>query len=147
MKEGWMLRRGKYLCMAAVIAVLFLFALGSGSVPGDFYYKNREELDAAAKQIAESKDVSGIEIKGVYNISYRDGENPIIEFTTSSSGLVPSSTYRGIYYSVSGEPAAFQNADIPLVETEKGWAWTGDGNKGGTTERIEGNWFVFDAHL
>ena len=43
-----------------------------------------------------------------------EGGEAVVEFTTGGFGLAPSGTYHGVYYSADGEPAAFQNTDVPL---------------------------------
>ena len=116
---------------ARLLLTLFLtacFACGCGEAVGPerFYVENRE---------------------GVERISYWESENPVIEFIISTSGSVPACTYKGIYYSASGEPAAFQCADVALTETETGWAWAAEGDNRGATVHIEGNWFAFEAAL
>ena len=113
--------------------------------PKQIYLLNKAELEVAVKKILISGNTGEIQIRGVQNIAYCPGENPIIEFTISSIGIAPASTYKGFYYSVNGTPEAFQNLDISLKETKNGWSWRAQGDNQGTTSHIEGNWFVFEA--
>ncbi|MFI3327148.1 MAG: hypothetical protein R3Y35_13410 [Clostridia bacterium] len=74
------------------------------------------------------------------------GENDIVQFTYSSTGLAPSSKYYGFYYSENNTPVAFQNADIALTEiSDDNWEWTDGTDNGGITTKIEENWFYYEA--
>ena len=66
-------------------------------------------------------------------------------FATGGFGLAPSSSYHGVYYSADGEPAAFQNTDVPLGPSREGWIWHGEGDNYGETRHISGNWYTFYA--
>ena len=111
----------------------------------DYYNSSKSELEAAVAEILESRSADGIALDGILSISYWGGDNAIIEFEVYASGLVPSSTYGGIYYSVDGEPSGFQNVDVTLNETDDGWEWQGDGDNRGFTTHIEGNWYTYEA--
>ena len=83
----------------------------------------------------------GVEVEGVY-----PGASPIVQFYTGGWGLVPSTAYRGFYYSESGQPAAYQNVDMELVPvSENEWSWTDGTDNGGVTRRIDGHWFSYKA--
>lgn len=83
----------------------------------------------------------GVQVEGVFQ-----GESPIVQFRYSSSGLGPSTSYYGFYYSPSDTPATFQNGNFPLNETEQGfWEWTDGTDNGGVTNRIAQNWFYYEA--
>ena len=119
--------------------------------PDEICRRNQAELEQAVQKILAAGSTEGISVSGTTHINYWPGndewsrENPIIEFTTWSFGIVPASTYKGFYYSVDGEPTAFGNTDIPLTETEPGhWTWSDRDNKG-STEHITGNWYTFSA--
>lgn len=103
-----------------------------------------EEL--AQKQLAgeeTQEEYLGVQVEGVY-----PGENPIVQFGSSAFGLVPSTTYYGFYYSPSDQPAAFQNVDLPLSETEQDcWEWSDGTDNGGVTSRIAPNWFYYEARF
>ena len=76
------------------------------------------------------------------------GEHPMAEFTLSTFGLVPSTGYYGCYYSPDDVPRPFQNAPVPLVQTDDGrWEWTGEGDNHGTTSKIKDGWYYFEAHF
>lgn len=113
----------------------------------DYYNSSKSELEAAVAEILENQSTDGIALDGILSISYWDGDDTIIEFEVYASGIAPSTTYGGIYYSVSGEPAGFQNTDVTLVETADGWEWQADGDNCGETTHIEGNWYTYEAEF
>lgn len=129
---------------AVVIVVSLTFFLNT---PKQIYLRNKAEFNAAAESIIKSQDAGDINIKSTVDVSYWDGKSQIVEFMTGGYGLASSSTYKGIYYSANGSPAPFQNSDIPLTKTEKGWSWEDDNGNWGTTQHIEGNWFTYEAHF
>lgn len=113
----------------------------------DYYNSSKSELEAAVAEILENQSADGIALDGIQSISYWGGDDTIIEFEVYTSGIAPSTTYGGIYYSVSGEPAGFQNTDVTLVETADGWEWQADGGNCGETVHIEGNWYTYEAEF
>lgn len=127
------------LCLLTVLAS----GCAKAESPEAFYAENREMLANAVQEIMETGAVDEIEIQGVERCW--EAEQPVVAFTLSGSGLVPESTYQGIYYSAAGVPVAFQGADAPLTETETGWAWALEDDNCGTTAHIEENWFTFEA--
>ena len=80
-------------------------------------------------------------------VTYWDGQNPIIEFMTGYTGLVPSAGYHGLYYSLDGSPAAFQNTSRPLARGKDGFYWRGEGDDWGKTTRLDDHWFTFEAYF
>lgn len=128
-----------------VIITFFIVTVRLRTNAEHIYLANKSELENAVQEILDTGKVEGIVIPGVRNISYWVGEHPIIEFTTSSFGIVPASTYQGFYYSVDGVPASFQNSGEKLRKNGHIWEWKGNGDNKGTTKNIEENWFVFKA--
>lgn len=80
---------------------------------------------------------------GIQSITVFDGEHTIVQFDTGS--MV--SQYSGYYYSPDDVPVPFQNADVPLRESEVGWSWQDEGDNHGTTKRIAECWFSYEANL
>ena len=80
---------------------------------------------------------------GVQAITVFDGDHTIVQFDTRSI----TSQYAGYYYSPDDVPVPFQNANVPLTETEDGWSWTAEGDNHGTTKRIAACWFSYEANL
>ena len=139
-----------WLPILALLVLLGFFYTWWNS-PTEIFRRNQAELELAVQDILAAESADGISIAGAKHIDFwagddeRSRESPIIEFTTGSFGIVPASSYKGFYYSVDGAPAAFQNSNIPLTETEPGhWTWSSQGNEG-TTEHITGNWYTFSA--
>lgn len=91
----------------------------------DYYNSSKSELEAAVAEILENQSADGVALDGIQSISYWDGDDAIIEFEVYASGIAPATTYGGIYYSVNGEPAGFQNTDVTLVETDDGLGMAG----------------------
>lgn len=141
-------RKSFWIVFSAAVVVTAISLTVFLNTPKQVYLRNKAEFNTAAEYVLKNQDADDIKAgKNVY-ISYRDGKSPIVEFTTSSFGLVPSTTYKGIYYSSDGIPVPFQNYDIPLTKTENGWSWTDtEGGNWGTTEHIEDNWYTFEAHF
>ncbi len=134
-----------YTLSALLISAALTSCASDQNEAVEFYNANKSELEAAVAEILASQSTDGVELDGVASISYYQGDDAIIEFEVYASGLVPSSTYGGIYYSVDGEPAGFQNVDVTLNETDDGWEWQGDGDNHGITTHIEGNWYTYEA--
>ena len=113
----------------------------------DYYNSSKSDPESSVAPRLENQSAGRIALHGILSISYWDGDNTIIEFEVYASGIAPATTYGGIYYSVSGEPAGFQNTDVTLVETADGWEWQADGGNCGETTHIEGNWYTYEAEF
>lgn len=143
MKKKLVLSAGVFLLSMAA-----LFSLSAHrSTPEAFFFQHQEELQAAAEHVLAAGSAKGMTVEEVEFIDFWPGPAPIIEFTTSGSGLAPSSHYEGLYYSPSDTPAPFQNTQIPLQESETGWSWTDGTDNHGSTTRIAPCWFTFEAHF
>lgn len=75
------------------------------------------------------------------DVTLWDGEPPMAEFLLFAWG----DTYYGCYYSPDGVPLPFQNTGLPLRQEKDGWSWSAEGDNHGFTERLEGNWYYFEA--
>ena len=116
--------------------------------PQTVFEQNRDTLESVVQQYLEQGIVGYPPMDGVTTVNLWPGENTILEFMTSGSGIAPASRYCGFYYSVNGTPAAFQGIEAKLEQQEDGWLeWHGEGDNGGRTKQIEGNWYVFEAHF
>ena len=61
----------------------------------------------------------------------------MVEFCTGSFGLIPSTTYKGFYYSEDDEPHGFQDVPVEFVKSGNGWSWAeSEGDNTQYTERI-----------
>lgn len=107
-------------------------------------FRNFGKLEELARQCLEdplSGDMSSLWVYGVSDVSVFRGEHPMVQFETHRLGH----QYSGFYYSPDDVPLPFQNAGVPLTETEYGWAWQGEGDNKGTTRRITKYWFSYTA--
>lgn len=71
-----------------------------------------------------------------------------VEFMTGSFGLVPSSTYKGFYYSADNSHKVFSVANhwaTPLEVNGDYATWTDGTDNHGTSTRIIDKWFWFEA--
>lgn len=88
-----------------------------------------------------AKEVTGIQ-------SVRIEKDVYVEFYCGGSGLVPSSSYYGFYYSPDDLPLA---VDVTLTENLRpvgdGFGWEEpDGDNRYYTERIMANWYYYESH-
>ena len=146
-------RRARFwLAVAAALIFLLLRAFacangpdGAHSLDARRFMNNRELFERAASQLLAMGETE-IELPGVKDIRvWGEGGGAVVEFTTGGIGLAPSGTYHGVYYSADGEPAAFQNTDVPLGPAREGWMWHGEGDNYGETRHISGSWYTFYA--
>ena len=146
-RRAWFL-----LAIAAVLVITLLRVLvwangpdGAHSLDARRFMNNRELFERAASQLLAMGETE-IELPGVKDIRvWGEGGGAVVEFTTGGIGLAPSGTYHGVYYSADGEPAAFQNTDVPLGPSRDGWIWHGRGDNYGETWHINENWYTFYA--
>ncbi|MBQ3011300.1 MAG: M56 family metallopeptidase [Oscillospiraceae bacterium] len=110
------------------------FAPGRLSYMTDIAEAYLEDPIAAAKSDLPS---------GVRDVTVFRGTHPIVQFAQNTLG----SSYMGYYYSPDDVPVPFQNAALPLIETDDGWRWQGEGDNHGTTKRIAECWFSYKANL
>ena len=85
---------------------------------------------------------------GRVSANYWDGEHPIVEYIVVSRGIVPASSYCGVFYSPDDVPASFQNSGetlSPVSDIE--WTWQGDGDNRGLVRALGDHWFYFEARL
>lgn len=140
----------KRIWIVIILLFLCLIALtvwSRSSQPGislfvTLHQRDLEEIAASRlAQSGTSDRYRGIKVEGLF-----PGESPIVQFSTVGFGLVPSAAYWGFYYSESGQPAAYQNADLELVPvSDNEWTWTDGTDNGGSTRRIDAHWFTYKA--
>ena len=111
-----------------------------------YIQQNRTELEAFVAELAAG-DASSATYNG-WPVCYRP-ELGMAEFETGASGLVPSSTYWGFYYSPENIPLPVMGAaEMDYVPSGDGWRWeepAGD-NWAGTRRLAEG-WFWYEMHF
>ena len=103
----------------AVAATLFARPCSKQSIQS-YVLRNQDELTNYARKVIEEHPMEPLEWNGWKVYYYSDG---MVEFCTSSFGFVPSTTYKGFYYSEDDEPHGFQNVPVEFVKNENGWSW------------------------
>lgn len=109
----------------------------------DFVIQHQEELESIVGSCLNGGSTvttyKGVEVEGLYS-----GVHPIVQFYYSGSGLVPSTTYYGFYYSEDDVPVVYQNCKYDLVShSDNEWKWTDGTDNGGVTKRITDHWFYY----
>lgn len=74
-------------------------------------------------------------------------EDGLVEFRTGGSGLAPSSTYEGFYYSAKDTHIPFQGAEVPLKVNGEMARWTDGTDNWGESTRFRENWFWYETHF
>ena len=95
-----------------------------------YVLRNQDELTNYARKVIEEHPMGPLEWNGWKVYYYADD---MVEFCTGSFGLIPSTTYKGFYYSEDDEPHGFQ--DVPVE--------FGDNTQ--YTERIAAHWYWYEA--
>ena len=100
-----------------------------------------EELEQMALDASYAREKNG-----AIKINRSANRPDMVEFWCWSRGLVPSSTYKGFYYSENDEPIPFQGAKQQLIESGKGWVWQQpESDNHGYTEKIIDKWYYYEA--
>lgn len=113
-----------------------------------FLFNNMKPLTNYAEALLHSSDTTDdsapeFPLPESVQVTVFGGEHTIVQFNIP---MFPGQ-YGGIYYSPKDVPAPFQNVDIPLTESEDGWAWEDEGDNHGTTKRITKYWFSYEANF
>ncbi len=135
-----------FLCISLAVLLAF-FGFFIRQQPRWIFRQNKAALEAVIAEYEQTGTFSVPELPGIKTANVWGTDPFIVEFCTGGFGLAPASVYRGFYYSQNGKPAAFQNGPQTLVPTKDGWEWSGPGDNGGTTQHLEGSWFLFQAHF
>ena len=98
----------------AVAAILFARPFNKKSVQS-YVLRNQDELTNYARKVIEEHPMEPLEWNGWKVYYYADD---MVEFCTGSFGLVPSTTYKGFYYSEDDEPHGFQDVPVEFVKSE-----------------------------
>lgn len=102
-------------------------------------------LTAFAEDMLEAEAVSGR--YGFWKVR-ADADAGMVEFRTGGSGLVPSSTYEGFYYSREDVHLPFQGNTDLTMEPREGYAIWNDGyGNWGKSWRIFENWYWYQAYF
>jgi len=132
------------ICIVA-ISMFFIFNNSNKDKIVKLVNNNREFMN----ECVEDKDYEKIhEIRGIKKITpyYLSGNELYIDLYCYGSGLVPSSTYHGFYYSSNDEPIGFQAAPVKLESDGYGWKWIeSNGDNRYYTEKIADHWYYYEA--
>ncbi len=80
-----------------------------------YVLRNQDELTNYARKVIEEHPMGPLEWNGWKVYYYADD---MVEFCTGSFGLIPSTTYKGFYYSEDDEPHGFQDVPVEFVKVE-----------------------------
>lgn len=138
-----MKKRTLIILTVVIIAVIGLAKLSDPLVLAKGFvalYGDRIEAECA-DSLKKPENIPAMDID-----VYRKGEHKKIEFLLTASGLVPSSSYYGCYYSPDDVPLAFQDMRVKLVEDgHDRWVWSEKGDNRGATSKIRDKWYYFEA--
>lgn len=111
------------------------------------YVKNNaEQLTQYAQEISKN-DFHVTDRYKAWKVKYYAASDvPVVNFDVFAFGLVPSSTYKGFYYSPKDIPAGFLGDEVEFVWCGDGWEWSQpDGDNTCYTEKIIDNWYWYEA--
>lgn len=129
----------------AAAAVLLLALLLCGDTWTRLYVRlNARNLEDFAVSALES----GEPVKyGAWDVSSYP-ETGMVEFFTGGYGLVPSTVYKGFYYSAADIHTPFNAAEQPMECDGDTARWQEPGSDNwGTSRRIAPHWFWYEAHF
>lgn len=133
-----------FLCV--IILLLFILCFVCYTELVQAYVKNRHEhLETYAQSLLSQQQS---DTYGLWNVhSYP--EEGMVEFYTGGSGLAPSSTYEGFYYSADDThiPHQGNNSKLEIRGDTAQWMDSAENSDNwGTSTRILPHWFWFEAH-
>ena len=145
MKKGIKFTRKSLVIMIVILILLFGMIFRERLIQA-YVVVAREHLVSYAENLLDSDDRQS-DRYGFWKVrSYP--EEQLVEFHTGGFGLVPSSTYKGFYYSADNAHKVFSVADesIAMMDIEGDRAtWTDGTDNHGTSMRIIENWFWYEA--
>ncbi|WP_312281081.1 hypothetical protein [Oscillibacter sp.] len=134
-----------------ILALCFLLILmahrDSKATISSYIEQNHEELKEFADGIAE---VNNADMQTTYQdwtvFYWRDAN--MVEFVTETRGLIPSSSYKGFYYSPDNMPLGYQGVKTNFIKVNNGWrSETVDGDNSEYTEKIMAHWYWFEMNF
>ena len=131
------------ILILAVIGVIVLNPSAKHNVVR--YVKNNNvELTATAENIIEENITVNAEYNSWRVDYYIQSDTPVVEFTVSRFGIVPSNHYKGFYYSPDDIPIGYQGAETEFLQNGSRWEYSCGGDNTGFTEKICDNWYWFE---
>jgi len=130
------------LILAAIAVIIFNPSAKHNVVK--YVKHNNEELTATAENIIEENITVNAEYNSWRVDYYKKSDTPVVEFTVSSFGIVPSSHYKGFYYSPDDVPIGYQGVKTEFLQNGSRWEYSYGGDNTGFTEKICDNWYWFE---
>lgn len=109
------------------------------------YIKNNNaELTSVAENLLSENISVNSEYNGWKLDFFSTSDTPVVQFTVKSGGIVPSSGYKGFYYSPEDVPIGFQGIETEFIADGDRWLYSYEGDNQGFTEKIIDNWYWFE---
>lgn len=132
------------LCAIAAAGLLYAAvfrAPGGKDAIVEYVQTNQESLERFAAGLLEEPSEDA-EYHGWRAACYPEAR--MVEFLTGGTGMGPSTTYEGFYYSEEDRPVGFQGTELDFKRDGDGWSWEEeDGDNRERTERITARWYWF----
>lgn len=135
----------KRILIFVTLAILLGFICKDSLIRAYVFLCN-DKLETYAVKMLESAEIREDNYGNWRTIIFPEDNK--VEFWTGSFGLVPSSTYKGFYYSVDNSHKVFSVADASIspLEINGDYAsWTDGTDNNGSSTRIIDKWFWFEA--
>ena len=131
--------------LAAVLTVSFVPKLWTQTFVALYHEEIERMIETDGSVPADDATLFGYHSVNTWE---RDGSR-ITEFDIGARGfLLVNARYFGCFYSPEDQPAAFQNADVELVQDgENRWVWQGEGDNCGSVEKLRDKWYYFEAQF
>lgn len=131
--------------LAAVLTVSFVPKLRTQAFVALYHEEIERMIETDGSVPADDATLFGYK----YVNSWERNGNLITEFDIGARGfLLVNARYFGCFYSPEDQPAAFQNADVELVQDgENRWVWQGEGDNCGSVEKLRDKWYYFEAQF
>ena len=133
------------MLLAAVLTVSFVPKLRTQTFVALYHEEIERMIETDGSVPADDATLFGYHSVNTWE---RDGSR-ITEFNIGARGfLLVNARYFGCFYSPDDVPAAFQNADVELVQDgENRWVWQGEGDNCGSVEKLRDKWYYFEAQF
>ena len=148
MKKYWKAVLITVIVVLLLITPLFLFgALGTFSVVHAklVYSINPEQFEIVADRVLEQGSATGIKPpNGVKDIDIYRTHSGCVDFYMGGFGLVPSSTYWGVIYTVEDTPVGWGGLDVNYTWDGEGWCWQEkNGDNVSYVIKLKDHWYLY----
>ena len=143
-------RKGILIAIAVLLVFVLCFLNGvPGVVSVDharlIYSVRSERFESVANRVLEQGSADEVAPPvGVKDLSYYATHSGCVDFEMGGFGLVPSSTYWGIVYTVEDVPVGWSGVDLDYNWDGNGWYWqeeTGDNHSYVT--KLDDHWYLY----